>query len=172
MHFSAAGQTVFNDWLTDLQIKKLPSEDDPLIAEHLGKYRSLMPSLALIFHLIEMADGSTDKQVSEAAASMAVEWCAYLETHARRIYGMVTTPERQAAANLAEKIEEGKLADPFTARDVYKNHWEDLPDRNAVEAAGLILVDEDWLRVEDMESTTGRPPLPRYWINPALKTEK
>ena len=48
MRFADEGQKVFNEWLTDLQ-HRLPCEDNPLMAEHLGKYRSLMPTLALIF---------------------------------------------------------------------------------------------------------------------------
>jgi hypothetical protein len=55
MRFSSEGQAVFNEWLTELQ-HRLPDEDNPLMAEHLGKYRSLMPSLALIFHLLDIAD--------------------------------------------------------------------------------------------------------------------
>lgn len=48
--FDEDGQAVFNQWLTELQTVKLNQEDNPLMVEHFGKFRSLMPSLALIFH--------------------------------------------------------------------------------------------------------------------------
>jgi len=51
--FSDTGQKVFNDWLEILQNVKIRQEENPLMVEHFGKFRSLMPSLALIFHLIE-----------------------------------------------------------------------------------------------------------------------
>ncbi|MEJ1382418.1 MAG: YfjI family protein [Candidatus Sedimenticola sp. (ex Thyasira tokunagai)] len=168
MRFTDEGQKVFNEWLTDLQTDKLPNEENPLIAEHLGKYRSLMPSLALIIHLVSVADNSADGQVSERAAMLAAAWCEYLEAHARRIYGMVTEPGRQAAAILADRIRAGKLANPFTAKDVYRNHWSGLNDRGVVDAACMVLIDEDWLFVERSKSTGGRPPLPKFWINPAV----
>ena len=44
------------DGLLKLEIKLRSDDEDPVIVEHLAKYRSLMPSLALIFHLIEAAD--------------------------------------------------------------------------------------------------------------------
>ena len=57
--FSEEAQKSFNAWLIELQTVKLKDET-PLMAEHLSKYRSLMPSLALIFHLVECADGKAE----------------------------------------------------------------------------------------------------------------
>ncbi|MCX7100549.1 MAG: DUF3987 domain-containing protein, partial [Methylobacter sp.] len=54
--FDDAGQAVFNRWITELQTIKIKGEDNPLMVEHFGKFRSLMPSLALIFHCIDIAD--------------------------------------------------------------------------------------------------------------------
>jgi len=175
MRFTEGGQSVFNDWLTELQTDKLPNEDNPLMAEHLSKYRSLMPSLALIIHLIGMADGTAQGQVSEHAAKLAAGWCEYLESHARRIYGMVATPEHEAASILAERIKAGKLPNPFTVKDVYRKHWAGLSDRAIIEAACMILIDEDWVVIERARASRpkgGRPPLPKFWINPVLGVVK
>ncbi|HAG10102.1 MAG TPA: hypothetical protein DCK76_01610 [Desulfotomaculum sp.] len=73
-HFSPEAQEIFNDWLTELQTK-LQTEESPLIVEHLSKYRSLMPSLALIFHLINIADGQAGGPVSSLAGGQAAAWC-------------------------------------------------------------------------------------------------
>ncbi|MGZ8250567.1 MAG: DUF3987 domain-containing protein, partial [Methylomagnum sp.] len=73
--FDEEGQAIFNDWLTELQTVKLQQEDNPLMVEHFGKFRSLMPSLALIFHLIDVADGKASGPVSVKAACLAVAWC-------------------------------------------------------------------------------------------------
>ncbi|MCD2449304.1 DUF3987 domain-containing protein [Methylicorpusculum oleiharenae] len=166
--FDDAGQAVFNSWLTELQTVKIRGDEHPVMIEHLGKYGSLMPSLAVIFHLVEVADGKAPGPVTERAALLAAEWCKYLESHARRIYSMAQNPEHEAALRLAEKIREKALPSPFTAKDVYKNHWHGLKDRQEVEAACNVLIEENWLQMErkPVKKVGGRPPLPSYHINP------
>ena len=89
-HFSPDAQEFFYRWLTKLQTEKLDRDgEEPIMSEHLAKFRSLMPSLALIFHLIEVADGTAAGAVTLRSAQQAAQWCDYLETHARRIYGLV-----------------------------------------------------------------------------------
>ena len=166
-HFDSAGQEVFNAWLTELQTIKLKQEEDPLLVEHLGKYKSLMPSLALIFHCMDIADGKAQGNVSERSARLAVKWCDYLESHARRVYAMAESPEHSSALRLAEKIKDKVLPNPFTARDIYRKCWYGLKDRLEVEAACGVLIDENWLRMtRKPKSETGRPPAPEYFINP------
>jgi len=165
--FSEAGQAVFNAWLIELQTIKIQQEENPLMVEHFGKFRSLMPSLALIFHCIDLADGKASGAVSERAARLAVQWCDYLESHARRIYAMAESPEHEAAVRLADKIKAGALPNPFTTRDIERKGWHGLKDRQEVEAACNILIDENWLMMtRKPRPATGRPPLPEYFINP------
>jgi hypothetical protein len=168
--FDDAGQAVFNAWLTELQTVKLQREENPLMVEHFGKFRSLMPSLALIFHCIEIADGKASGPVTAKAARLAVEWCQYLESHARRIYAMAEIPEHEAAVRLANKIKAGALSSPFTCKAVYDKGWHGLKDRQEVEPACNILMDENWLMMERKPATgnRGRPPLPEYHINPVF----
>jgi hypothetical protein len=168
--FDDAGQAVFNEWLIELQTIKLKQEENPLMVEHFGKFRSLMPSLSLIFHCIDLADGNTNGPVSAAAARLAAEWCKYLESHARRVYAMAESPEHEAAVRLAAKIKAKALPSPFTCKAVYDKGWHGLKDRHEVEAACNILIDENWLIMERKPATgnRGRPPSPEYHINPAL----
>lgn len=165
--FDDAGQAVFNQWLTELQTVKLTNEENPLMVEHFGKFRSLMPSLALIFHCIDIADGKARGNVSAQSAQLAVEWCKYLESHARRIYAMAESPEHEAAVRLAGKIKAKALPSPFTSKAVYDKGWHGLKDKQEVEAACNILIDENWLMMQRKpKPSTGRPPLPDYYINP------
>ena len=168
--FDSDAQKVFNDWLTHLQTEKIQQEDNPLMAEHFGKFRSLMPSLALIFHCIDIADGCATGSVTAKSARLAVAWCDYLESHARRIYVMAVKPEHEAAIHLSKKIQDKKLSTPFTARDIVRKGWHGLKDRQEVESACDVLIDEDWLRLDiKLQSPAGgRPPLPDYIINPSL----
>jgi len=137
------------------------------MVEHFGKFRSLMPSLALMFHCIDIVAGKAQGNVSVQAARLAVEWCGYLESHARRIYAMAESPEHEAAVRLADKIKAGALPSPFTTRDVERKGWHGLKDKEGVEAACNILIDENWLMMQRKpKPPTGRPPLPEYYINP------
>lgn len=166
--FDDAGQDVFIDWFTSLETVQIPNEENPLMIEHLSKFGKLMPSLALIFHCIDIADGKARGNVSAQAAQLAVEWCGYLESHARRIYAMAESPEHEAAIKLADKIKTKALPSPFTVKDVYGKHWHGLTDKLEVESACNILIDENWLRMQKKPKTTGRPPLPDYHINPVF----
>jgi hypothetical protein len=73
-----------------------------------GTYRlrclpRLMPSLALILHLIDGVDAGIGGPVSGVAAERAAAWCRYLEPHARRLYATVTDRVRVAAALLGSR---------------------------------------------------------------------
>lgn len=165
--FTTDAQAIFNTWLTELQTVKIKDEQNPLMVEHFGKFRSLMPSLALIFHCIELADGTAQGAVSAKAALLAVDWCKYLESHARRIYAMAENPAHEAAVRLAGRIQAGAISSPFTTRDIERKGWHGLKDREEVQSACNVLIDENWLRMQRKpKPATGRPPLPEYHINP------
>jgi len=167
-NFNDEAQAIFNEWLTNLQVVKIQHEDNPLMAEHFGKFRSLMPSLALIFHCIDIADSGAGGDITAQSARLAVAWCDYLESHARRIYAMAKSPEHEAAVRLSKKINAKQLPNPFTAKVVYDKGWHGLSDRQDVEAACEILIEENWLTMEIKSATgrKGRPPAPEYLIHP------
>ena len=170
LRFSDEAQQVFNDWLTDLELNKLRADDHPMILEHLGKYRSLVPSLALIFHLIRVADGAPSGPISKEDVLQAAAWCEYLESHMRRVYGLVMDINQQAGSILAEKIQKGKLANGFNVRDVYRQGWHLLNSKELAQAACDELVDAGWTRQESVRDRgKGRTPLPTYIINPKVK---
>ena len=165
--FSDDAKEVFFEWLTELQTVKLQRDDDPLMLEHLGKYRSLLPSLALIFHLIDVADETTNGDVSLKATKQAAAWCDYLEGHTRRIFGLLADAELKAAEALLTKISNGKLKDGFTVREVYRNQWQLLTEKDVVQKACDELVDADCIREEEIKGG-GRPKI-TYLINPKLE---
>jgi hypothetical protein len=165
--FDDAAQNLFYKWFDDLS-ERLRADDEPIITEHLGKFKKLMPSLALIFHLIEIANGTVSGPIPEITAKRAMAWCDFLEAHARRIYGLVTNIAIEAAARLAKHIKAGELGTGFTARDVYRRHWSILSDRGLVEFACEHLIDLGWLRKQEPILTGGRPQSTKYLVNPRL----
>ena len=81
---------------------------------HLAKSRSLLPKLALIFHLAE--SDSMEPEIGSAQAERAAEVCGYLERHAQRVYGSVASLPQRLAASLGQKLRSGAL-EQFSLRD-------------------------------------------------------
>jgi hypothetical protein len=156
LRFEAAAQECFDAWRGDLEQTLRAEEDHPVLLSHVAKYRSLMPSLALIGHLIDGVAGGPPGPVSRAAAARAVARCEYLQGHARRLYASVTDLARVAAAVLATKITHGRLASPFTAREVHQNEWTGLTEPRVVQGALEGLAELGWIRAEAMRARDGR----------------
>jgi hypothetical protein len=137
------------------------------MAAHLAKYRSLMPSLALLFELADAEGLPAAGTVSLTHARQAAAWCEYLEVHARRIYGCVVSPGLHAARVLAEKIIKHKLPAEFSLRDVYRPQWSGLPGPEEARAALRVLEDYGWVRPAVVEGGPGRPSEP-WQTNPGI----
>jgi len=173
LRFDRKGQEIFNFWWEELETVRLrDSDESPAILEHLSKYRSLMPSLALICHLIDYADGmTTSLEVSAQSAHKAVMICSYLESHARRIYGLIDFRNDGRVARLAKAIEHGKLANLFTARDVYRLNLSSLNTREAAQVAIDELVELGWLQPVRTKAAFGQKEKVEYLINPKISKQ-
>jgi putative DNA primase/helicase len=145
---------LFVAWRIELERRLRLGELHPALESHLAKYRKLIPSLALICHLIDENGGP----LGSAAMERGIGWAAYLESHARRAYGSVTAAEADTARVILACIESGHLRSEFTARDVWRPSWSRLTDRTAVQAGLDMLVDYEWLTCRRLE-TGGRPSM-------------
>jgi len=176
--FASEAQELFIEWLAELESRIRGDALHPALVSHLSKYRSLMPALALLFELADtaasggtLAPGASANYVSLEHASQAVAWCDYLESHARRVYSCIVTPQLRSARELAEKIRMRKIgADgSFSCREVYLSGWSGLDSPDAVKQAAEILVDAGWLRDLPSDSgPSGGRPSSRYKVNPRI----
>jgi hypothetical protein len=162
--FTSEGYEVFCDWYDSLT-QTLTIEDDPLLQEHFGKYRSLMPKLALIFHVVEGEGGN----VSASCARKAAAWCAYLESHARRIYSLGRHAEMDAALVVIRKLNRGELVDGFTVRDVRQKGWSLLRDTQTIESTLELLANAGWIHPQPIDITSIGRPTTRYNVNPLIR---
>ena len=162
LRFDSVAQDQFYDWMRYNENRMRSGTEHPALESHFAKYRSMVPSLALLIHLADKGTGA----VNSAAITKALGWEKYLVSHARRIYGRGLDPEIWHAQALAEKILEGKVNDGFVIRDVYIKKWRMLGNKSEVLVAVDYLEELDWLRPE-LINTGGRPKT-HYHINPRV----
>ena len=153
LRFDPAGQVVFDRWDSALQ-RRLRSDDLPEALEsHLSKYASMVPSIALVLHLASGDHGP----VSGEAASLAVRWADYLETHANRVYSIATAPERQAALPLLRRLIDWPIGKPIRVRSIRENGWAFMSDTDSIEGTLDLLIEGGWVRAIENKPVTGRP---------------
>ena len=169
LRFSEGAQEMFDSWRDTLEnrMRSGETEDTPAFESHLAKYRSLMPSLALIFHLVEVVSGRDSGAVSSAVASLAIEWCAFLEVHARKVYAAEINSDLTATHMLAEKIKSGRIENGQAVRDIYRAGWTGLATVEAVHEALDLAERHNLIRIEKTE--TGGRPCEVIQINPKWK---
>lgn len=157
VRFDDDGQQLFNDWREELEQKIRRPGIHPAIESHLVKYRSLMPSLALIINEVEQGNC---KDVTGRSAGKAAAWCAYLESHALRIYGGAVEPAAQGAETIL--LRRDKLPSVFKAKMVQQKGWAGLSDSEQVMAALRELEECGYLRRVEIP-TGGRPSISYMW---------
>ena len=168
LKFAPDAQKVFCKWLEGHE-NRLRNDDMPECLEaHLGKYPSMVPSLALILHLAEGHHGP----VNALSTQKAIAWAVYLEKHAKRIYAPISGADYVAARALASKLKAKKVicgstkrTDRFSLRDVYRNGWANL-STDECRLAVDVLEDFNWVS-RGLEPTDGRTATV-YHINPLI----
>jgi putative DNA primase/helicase len=160
LRFTDEAQDLFNVWREALELRLRGEIEHPMLEAHLAKYRSLVPSLALVLHLTEVDGGPVEK----LALERAIAWAEYLESHARRIYAPAISPDMDAARALLVHVRKGDLGAEFALRDIYNRGWSGLGTRDEAAAAVAVLEDYGWMRAFT-EETEGRPRTV-YRINP------
>lgn len=159
LRFSQKAQVVFDQWRYELENRLRSDEfaNTPAFESHISKYRSLMPAIALLFHLVDVISGTQSPGgVSEDSARKAAAWCAFLELHAKKVYAAELDTGNQSAHLLAAKIESGAIQDGVTVRDIKEKDWSGLRDSDAVRAGLAVLESHNWVKIFTRQ-TGGRP---------------
>jgi len=165
LRFDDDARKEFLEWRTSLESNLRGGGLSPALESHFSKYRKLIPGLALLIHL---ADGKTGP-VGVSSVLAALAWGVYLQTHARRAYASITTPDITTAKTILLKLKRGDIEEPFSARDIYRNGWTGLSEPWRVRDALTFLEDRDWLTssTTTRERHGGRPQT-IYVMNPRV----
>ena len=162
LRFDDAAYERFTDWRQILEQRIRQGTEHPAFESAIAKHRSLVPSLALLFHLADSPEGGS---VTDHALLMAITWCDYLEEHARRLYAPALDPALHAARELDRHISSGDLSNPFSERDVYRRNWH-LLNRKATQEALEYL--QDLGRVIGLTTKGPGRPTTSWYIHPDL----
>jgi hypothetical protein len=173
--FDPSAQAIFTRWRAGLERRVRDEEMHPVLRSHLAKYRSLMPSLALLF---QIALDKTITTVQEEPTRLAIRWCEYLEGHARRMLWPVIQEESTTAVlRLARRLRgmaSGAVAvavgEEFTARDLAKNEWSGLKDPGVIVGALRELEALGWVRGRGVAFGRGGRETVKWTVNPAVGT--
>lgn len=164
LRFAADAQKLADDWRFDLETTLRSGELPPVLQAHIGKYRGLMPQLALIEHLLRDSSGA---EVTEGSVQWSASFCSWLQEHASASYGCGDETERAGRA-LAARIEAGDVADDISVRDIERHGWSDLTTPDQVRSGVEWLEQLGWCRIEisSVPKQGGRPSQ-RLRVNPA-----
>lgn len=169
LRFAPDAQELFTEWRANLEarLRSTETESTPAFESHLAKYRSLMPSIALIDQLTTSVSFVSAPVVRLESARRAAVWCDYLEGHARKIYAAETNADVSAAHALADKIKSGAVEDGGNVRDLYRPQWSGLKTPEAVWAGLLVLQTHGWVKIEERESRGRKADM--VFLNPKLR---
>ncbi len=149
--FTEAAQRRLDAWQDARRRRqKALAKGDPLRA-HLGKFKSLVPVLALTCHLTE-ADDLPRGPIGLYPLEQAIRLAALFELHAQKVYFNMSKPFAHPAWALGRLIAERKLpqkaGEGFTARDVRRLEAAGLRRPEEIKKALADLVGLGWLEVE------------------------
>jgi len=151
-------QSYFNVWWSGLEADLRNSEMPLQIEGHLGKFRSLMPTLALLYWVLDWASGETHKfEISIEHAKKAAKLCNYLKEHAAKIYKVDLNHSYKSAQTLAEKIKNGEIKNGQTCRSIYRHNWSYMKTKQEFDSGASILTDLNWIRTKEVCKGNGAP---------------
>jgi Protein of unknown function (DUF3987) len=170
LRFSVDAQPLFADWYTLLHMRLRTEEMVPALESHLGKYAKLVPALALICHLFDVAVGTASSEggVGLRAFQRAAAWGRFLEAHARRVYASVLPESVEHAQALLDKLRAQPALHGQTVRELERKQWHNLDTPELVAAALAVLERYGWVRVVPVE-TAGRTRKEIH-VHPTLRT--
>lgn len=157
--FDKEAGVAFDEWNTDIRNRaRNPKfgDETPFFASWVAKLPKLAASLAVLFHLLQAVEESKRlERVGIDSLNLALNWCDFLEEHAKKVYSFETNAEAHAVHALAERIKRGHVEHGARVRDLARAGWSGL-DPEQLEAALRTLGQLGWLRVDELE-TGGRP---------------
>jgi putative DNA primase/helicase len=166
LRFSQDAQALFDSWYEGQQQRVRFGELSESVEAAESKSPKLLAGLALI---LELGRNPAALAIESDTLRNAITFAEAAASHAKRLLTCHLGSAPDAARTIWSKIQEGRLKDGFTIRDVYRNEWKGVGDKDTAGEALDILSERGWLvPVESgiRSAATGRPASPSFLINP------
>ncbi len=168
LRYTKAAQEQVDIWRVGLELRILNERLSPIFRSHIGKFRSLMPSLSLLFALLDQAPHKNlPTHVGEEPTRLALRWCQIFESHILKIYKNSVHDPYFSAKALAQKIKSLEVCDGDTIREITRKKWKALNSSELLQAAIQELTDKKWIRVQKIRGQGGPSEVIR--INPSIQ---
>jgi putative DNA primase/helicase len=175
VRFSKEAQEVYNAWRDELEPRMRSGGYPAAYESHLLKYKSLFPSLALIFEVVKYVTSEDPADavggvVGKESAVRAAAWCQYLESHAYRLYSPAIMAPVVRAEALLGRIKDNDVDHLVTTRELWKKNWELLDTRENLQSAIEVLEEHGYVRREEQKNPKGGRPSEVLAIHPSLRS--
>ena len=169
--FSKEAQPKFDKYKKSIVQKLIDYAETPM-ESHIGKYTGLVPCLALVCEFLSKIKPNQKRcpvvsEISLNSLTMAINWAAYLESHAKKVFGL-ENPNLAIAQQILSKRRE--LGRTFTVRDVYSKLRKPY-HRNKTLTVGSLQYLETMGYVRQMPKSVnakGGAPRQEWQFNPVL----
>lgn len=160
LHFADDARQFYYDFVNRLENTLKTVDEHPALIAYLAGFEDLFAKFALLLYILECGEAGIKIDntctVDLTAAKRAAAWCEILEIHARSTVQSLFA--KHSVENLImQKIDEGKLSEIFTAREIMRAHWTNLKKPfTEIKKALDGLVEDGKIRILPKEMT-GRP---------------
>lgn len=168
LRFSPEAQATFDDWHARLHAALRTAALPEALEASLAKGAKAVAGIALI---CELADDPGAQTIGPEALALALEWARVSESHTRRLLNCHHAAEVEAARLIWRKIEEGKLTDGFSAREIKRAQWKGLGDPVAVDEALASLAECGWVSANKVNAGSGGRPSCTFIVNPKAREQ-
>jgi hypothetical protein len=160
--YDHGAQAMMSEWIREFEKRNRFEEfENSAMKLHYSKYSNLMPSLALIFFMIDRASGKCNfVQVQPIHVAMAGAWAEHLEAHANRVYSLESEKKYQPSLTILKMIKAGQIdGTSFHPWEVTKKGRSCLRNPAATLEALKKLEEYGWVKIKIGKSSPkgGRP---------------
>lgn len=167
LRFSQEAQKVADQWRIELEMRIINENIAPIFRSHVSKYRSLLPSLALLFSILHGAHHhAIPLEVEEPFVRLAIRWCRILESHTLKVYDNSIHDHFFSARALAAKIKNFDICDGDRVREIGRKNWKGLNSSERIQDAMDCLTQKNWVRLQKVQTKGGPSEVIR--INPSI----
>ena len=169
LQFNDDAQKLYEMWATKLELRIRGDKLSPEISGHIGKYRSLMPKLALVLHLLDQTGKDKPKgEIQLVSVKRSICLCNIFEKHLDKIYHKTVNSKEYSANELLNKIKVGKVVDGQSIKSIYHNNWSMLKNRDQVITAIDELKNHNMVKRETIFNDNGGRPSEILKIHPHI----